>query len=758
MKSFLKNRCIRLIATTLLISSCASHKYTDSERSENNSFTILCNVQGASVRIESDRLNRKESFAYTNTSVGNGRYKSVNTYNKLKFRRTHLIIEKENYEPEKVKVWRLPRGKAFGKDFLLGSFTYFTPFFIDVFRSDFYKVAGWSKEIEVNLKYTQDFMKQKYLEIEKSTVPEPFISYTKEYWYSNYYKQALDKIDSTELLVAVEKSSEAAIDQYISSHQKSRFNPRAIEIKNKIVEARKMFDKTKAVNTVKGYEDYLTKYPFSLQRKDAINRLVDVAFKNSIKENKVDALTTFNSNYLKKYESSLEKDTVISKTKLLTKIIDLQIIKENDLDNNKYIAFSKVWTNYKKIKANHSNLGEFENCENYKIKIANLLILEVSKLVDEAKQKDFLTKVNVDFPKYNIAIDTIPLIAEIINNATNFSGSLKLFKQDYIDYQLSFVSENDNLKNIVGFNYKGQEYSNYKEKNIEELTFKNGMLNGIKLFNGKIPLFSGVENGTKFENNYYLNGKLVKTDFRDGDNYYSYEFENGVNLSFLQLEETIKNADYELSVKNYDRALEIYNNECKNNYPSSIPLNVRIKKSIQNAENQKAVYLANQEKQRIAEEKRQEQIRIAEERRMEKNRIAEERKQKLQIEAERKNEVKYSKNRNIEITNSISKINVYDENAVEKFMLKGHSWSCPDAGTYTLYFTYDYYSGYNTYALIFWTLDKNDPVGVFVNVDFDPGSWCTISGMDPQTGNNIRIDLYQDGHCESGGKYFKRLD
>ena len=102
-------------------------------------------------------------------------------------------------------------------------------------------------------------------------------------------------------------------------------------------------------------------------------------------------------------------------------------------------------------------------------------------------------------------------------------------------------------------------------------------------------------------------------------------------------------------------------------------------------------------------------------------------------------------------------INVNSEDAVEKFLLKNHVWSCPDAGKYELFFTYDYYSQYNTYALIFWTLDRNDPVGVFSNVSFDPGSYCTIKGTDALTGKDVSVDLYKDGHCMSGGNYFSKI-
>ncbi|MFN5032877.1 MAG: hypothetical protein ACK5FX_11720, partial [Flavobacteriia bacterium] len=88
--------------------------------------------------------------------------------------------------------------------------------------------------------------------------------------------------------------------------------------------------------------------------------------------------------------------------------------------------------------------------------------------------------------------------------------------------------------------------------------------------------------------------------------YYTYEFENGVNLSLKNLENKIKEGDAELAKKNFDRAIEIYTVDCMNNFPGSIPQNVRVQKSIQNANSQKALYELKLEQQRIAEEKRRE--------------------------------------------------------------------------------------------------------------------------------------------------------
>jgi hypothetical protein len=625
-----KGYAFLLIAT--IISSCASKNYSSSEREKNNSFTISSNVSDATIKIKSPLFRKKESFNNT-LKNSNGKYYSKNTFKKLKFGRTILIVSKENYDSEKIKIWRLPRFKALGRDLLLSTITFGLPIVVDVFRSDFYKIAGWSKNINVELKFSQEFMKKKYLEIENSKLPEPFIAYINDYSHSLFIEQAKDKRDSTELLVALDKSSESALEDYISTHKNSKFKKEATEIQSGIIEAREKFEFTKKINSVEAYEEYLTKYSKSLQKKEAINRLVDVALKNVVSQNKLETLLSYNKDYLLKYQLNLNADTVNSKTDRLTKLIDKQIIKENDTDpKNKYLSYSKVWKKYAEVSGDNKNLIGLQQCEAYLPKISNILLSEIAKLMDEAKQNSYLKKAENDFPMFVNRVESetpVPFVNIIIDNAIGYNGFIKLYNLKFVENRLIESSEREALKSIVGFEYKGEYFSNYKDATIEEVTLKNGQISSIKLYNGKNLLLTGNYNGNiSSECSFYLNGKLVKSDYSDKNGFYSYEFENGVNLSLKNLENKIKEADAEVTSKNFDKAIEMYTTSCSNDFPKSIPLNMRIEKSIQNAKNQKAAYLQKLEEQRVAEAKRQEQLRIVEE----KKRALEEEKLKKQYE------------------------------------------------------------------------------------------------------------------------------
>jgi hypothetical protein len=596
------------------------------ERKTNNSFTLITNLPNTTVQVKSKGLREKESLNPSNQQVKGDKFVTSYTYDKLKLRRTFLVIEGDNYDTEQIKIWRSPRWKVVGKDLLLSTITYGIPFLIDPFRSDFYRIASWSKTVNVDIKYSQTFMEQQLERIKNATDPEIFADYLKRYPYSNVASKAIDLKDSCELVIAINAYSETAIEKYIALHQSSKFLKEAEEIKAGMVEAREQFEMAKTTNTEQAYKSYLLNYPKSVYKKETINLLFELAFLNAIKSNKSADLLSFNKEIFIPYQSFVPSDTVAKRLSNLEARLDQLIIKENDIDpKNKYSSFSNVWKKYQLVLGENPNFSNLDLCASYKSKIADLLIVEISKLATESKQTDFLTKAALDFPQYcevNVGEDVQPsLIKSIIVNNEKYIGTLKIFNQGFIQNHLSTTWEGDPLKNFVGFNYKGIDYSNFRNSTYEEVTLKNGVINGVKLFNQKTPLctYTILPNGfTQID--YYNDGKLVRSDFYDSKVRYHYEFENGVNLSFRDLENRIKKADAELANKNYDLAIDMYLNDCKNDYPKSIPLNIRIQKSVENARAQKASYLLKLEQQRIAEEKRQEQLRIAEEKR----RLAEE--------------------------------------------------------------------------------------------------------------------------------------
>ncbi len=109
------------------------------------------------------------------------------------------------------------------------------------------------------------------------------------------------------------------------------------------------------------------------------------------------------------------------------------------------------------------------------------------------------------------------------------------------------------------------------------------------------------------EISYYQNGKLVKTTtFLPNYEEYSYEFENGVNLTLQELTNKINELNTALSAGNFDKVISECEIALKNNYPSNLTQNVNLKKCLTNAKSQKEVYLKKQEELRLIELKAKE--------------------------------------------------------------------------------------------------------------------------------------------------------
>ena len=588
------------------ITSCASFKYS---KNYENTFNLTSNVDQVIVSNKSGNLRANK----TSSSYQNHNYEIY--LDKINNKYLSLQVTKNNYDTAYLKLKKTPRFGAIARDFFIGIPTFFTPFLIDAFRSDFYQISSNSKHQEVKLKYHQEFMKKEFKKIEKSTNPSDFVDYISKYPHSNFVNQATDKKDASELVIAVNKASESEIDNYILSHQNSSSLNEAKKIKAEIVEARIAFQGATNVNSVSAYEQFLAKYPKSIPHKEAHIKLIDAAEKVALSSNNLKQMLAYYDNYLQKFKNFIGEETYKSKNAIISKTIDNQIVLENNPKQLwNYNEYSKLWITYIDVSTKYKNkLLTLDISKAYDLKISSELFALLIKISDANKHAEFLQKASIDFPELSNTKDLI--LITILQKSSNKNGNLKLFNQAYVPYLIS----KNKLYDVTSFNYKNNKYQSIEGSTYEELTFKNNEIQEIKVFKDnnlqtQLKFSSGYSNMN--EASYFINGKLVLTDFMQfASKLYSYEFEDGVNLSLKQLENKIKEGDAAVAQKNYNYAIDLYSNTCKNDYPTNIPLNQRIKTSITNATNQK-----------IAEEKRQEQLRIAEEAKKERARIAEERK------------------------------------------------------------------------------------------------------------------------------------
>ena len=599
MKSLIK------ISFILFTISCASYNYKTTEKRNNNT-----------IQIKSDNLNDyrvvSEDKNLRKTRVRDG---SASAYFiKLKKKNLSLYLVHENYDSIRVDAIRVVRKKALVKDVSLGVFTFGIPLIIDVFKSDFYKISPMDKDFVAHFVFKQEFMLAEYNQIKGATKPAIFQNWIDNYGHSFILQEVIDHKDSLELNIALSKESEKAIDKFIQSHQQSNFLSEAEKIKVEMVEARKLFAEVKIENTVAGFEKFLNRFPRSLHNTEVHKLLVYSAIKEGKEKNDLESILVANSDYLLKFKGFLSNEDFIKRNKEISlKVDDILMKKLVNSKKSKYDAYSEFWMTYIKVKKENKNVTDLPRSLNKNKNIANFLIRKLYKLKSETLQNKFLDQARLDFPNLNgQTFNNNPVIKDIVQHADNFTGTLILKNQDYLTNYLKNSYEGDVFKNLTGFTYKDYYYNQpYKNGNIEKITILNGQISRLIVLKGSKKIIDA-----KFELNrtrqslkyktisFYIDGKLVKTEYSDINNVnYFYEFENGKNLSLIELERKIKEADQQVAQINYDYALKLYTQNCKNDYPATIPLNKRITNSIKKTQDKRNAYIKKIEEKRLAEEK-----------------------------------------------------------------------------------------------------------------------------------------------------------
>ena len=556
------------------ITSCASYKY--SKKTE-NTFNLTSNVDQVIVSNKSGSLrsiNKSSSYQNHNYEIN---------LDKINNKYLSLQVTKNNYDTAYLKLIKTPRFGAIARDFFIGIPTFFTPFLIDAFRSDFYQISSKSKHQEVKLKHHQEFMKNEFKKIENSASPSDFVDYISNYPHSNFVNQATDKKDASELVIAVNKVSESEIDNYILSHQNSSSLNEAKKIKDEIPESRLAFQEAINLNSFVAYEQFLAKYPKSIEHKEAHIKLTEIAFqeainlnsasayeqflakypnsilnkeahiklidaaeKEALSSNNLNQMLAYYDNYLQKLKNFIGEETYKSKNAIISKTIDNQIVLENNPKQLwNYNEYSKLWITYIDVSTKYKNkLLTLDISKAYDLKISSELFALLIKISDANKHAEFLQKASIDFPELSNTKDLI--LITILQKSSNKNGNLKLFNQAYVPYLIS----KNKLNNVKSFNYKKKKYQSMEGSNYEELTFTNNEIQEIKVFKDnnlqtQLKFSSGYSNLN--EASYFINGQLVLTEvLQFGEKIYPPCFYNKGKLNIFQV------TDYEILLSSCD--------------------------------------------------------------------------------------------------------------------------------------------------------------------------------------------------------------
>lgn len=621
-----------MLGLTTVLFSCASIKYKESDKwIRNNTITINSeNLKEFSVQINSEntvvekvdntmllikkyRKNNSPSEISRVQRVNSDSNKYYVLFDGFKNKSIGITLFQKDYEPINLKIEKRIRYDALTKDVFCSIFTFGLPFLIDPFKSDFYRIKKSSLNHKVRFEFTQEYMKSEYVKIQSSTNIMDFKNWLSNYPRSVMYQKVVDHRDSLEFSFALKQQKESAIDDFISTHNKSKFLESAITVKNEMKAAKDLFESSKINNTIESYEDFLKKFPNSLHVKEARKLLVDAAEKEAFSSFNSEKVLSYLKNYLIPNEVFLDKNIISEKRKKIKNNLEDFIFQESVKNNQSkvYEEYASLWKRYVAISDDNqipSDIKNFEKIQNHQVEICDLLFNSLKEADSKEKQIKWKEKSMIDFPKLDL-INKKPtnvkeILFTVLDNQKKGNGLIKIFGSNYL-LQLTEESKNDNgliSKFKSGsYNYKEGSFNSLTESNYQELNFKEGIFSGIsKAFKDKQLLFSfeaNKNNEITDEISYFQNGKLVKTTYiskgftADGEciieKDFSYEFEDGVNLTLINFEKEITKLENESKNNMHSLDAQITIKECERLIKYNIPdvaQNARIEKVRTSAE------------------------------------------------------------------------------------------------------------------------------------------------------------------------------
>lgn len=393
------------------------------------------------------------------------------------------------------------------------------------------------------------------------------------------YKEFSDAIDLIELNQCLVSGSNEMIDAFVQKKPFSQEYKKAIEIVQYFKNADASYNEVLSKNNIEGYENFLNNYKYSKYRTDVQKKLVEQALILYTRIGTVDTLLYCYKNYITPYNNL--GNWIDNITITITKELEKALMNENK-SNNTINEYAAHWTKMMDVeKVINTNFKKFRLYVTTIIpnQYFDLLRNNSSKNSQDSIINSFKNNFESLTTYYNIDPSDKNIVNYILNNTKDKSGMLKLYSTDYLTKYL--VDSIRNFKN--DFSYKNNTYSISKTSESIILNWENNQLSGIQSTYDKDGLefritFTSYPHYSLLE--YFQKGKLVTEMHFENDAFqYQYEFENGENISLKNLRDLTALGDKFMAEKKYDLAADAYS-KAKNKYPSSLPENIHLNKSI----------------------------------------------------------------------------------------------------------------------------------------------------------------------------------
>jgi len=347
---------------TVILTSCSLFlPYKETNKKLNNSFTVYTNVSGAQISLLNK--SKKENLSSTNNLSTTGEYFAENTFSKLKKSRMELLISKPNYDSDTIVIKRSPR-----TGILVADIIYFPFLPFDLMSSNFYKISKKSKVHHIQLDYSQEFMKSKYLEIIKSPNIEVLHKYLLDFPNSSMKDLVVSSIDSINLI-------NTQVSERFEIVKSSRSNLELFVFKNEIIESGN-YSVAMSPNVMSRF----------------LEKLVIQSYKNAKENNDINQFLEIRNEFV------LNSPTAYSLLSTEAK----QVLEQNQIEIDNYII-SQLAANdsgNSTIKLIKSVISEYGNPKYQSLsvsrKINGILISEISKMHDELSQSEHINSLKLE--------------------------------------------------------------------------------------------------------------------------------------------------------------------------------------------------------------------------------------------------------------------------------------------------------------------------------------------------------------------------
>ena len=525
-------KLICYIAILLLLSSCSSYRYSTTKREQNNTFTIKTNVSNFNIS------NAKYDYSHFNGFEGSY------TLQKLNRRYLKLEISKPDYETKIIRIRRTPRIGAIIKDIVFGVILYETPIVIDVFRPDFYKVSRKSKHINLEMRFTDEYLTNRYDEIKNSTNPKDFEKYIQEYPYSKLASTAKDQRDLLMLNSIIEDEDLQGLIDFKRQFPDSKYLATADSAIKIVGDVFKDYEKVMKLGVIDEYINFINFNGNSKYAKDVAVVLVNIVEQSAVNSGNIDSLINYHNNFLKKYSDLLGANFAHKSDDFFNDVVNVMISKHPfpTIKSSEYDTYVYYYKTYQQISNGCSLSIGFTQLPFKKFKIdvstksfKKSMLHQLWESNSNSEYDSLVTKFYNDFSGsfFGGNKDVVADILKDGGNSPNFETEFTKKNKKIVLYNVplnSVLNDNDVSKIIENIHQKFTEVDiSFSQRDSKTVI---NCINDVE--NTKIDITWALPDGVELVR-YFSNNELVLEHYFSRNCNYDFHYKDGVNITEQQV-------------------------------------------------------------------------------------------------------------------------------------------------------------------------------------------------------------------------------